>query len=83
MSDKKQNPTFEKVKNAVRNTVLTTGVIMATTVAAHAEDATASIDLTTGLAGVAVVGGIIASGGLKAVPTYVAWGVRKALSMLR
>ncbi len=49
MSDKKQNPTFEKVKNAVRNTALTTGVIMATTVAAHAEEAAVSVDLTTGL----------------------------------
>jgi hypothetical protein len=43
------------------------------------------IDLVTagGLAGVAVVGGLMAAGGLKALPTYVGWGIKKALSMLR
>ncbi|WP_168246688.1 hypothetical protein [Acinetobacter nosocomialis] len=49
---------------------------------AFADTGSTSIDLTVGLAGVAVIGGLMASGTLKALPTYVAWGIRKALSML-
>lgn len=40
-------------------------------------------DLTTGLVATAVVSGIVAAATLKALPTFTAWGVRKALSMLR
>lgn len=50
---------------------------------ALADDTATSIDLTTGLAGVAILGGLMAAGSLKALPTYAAWGIRKALSMLR
>lgn len=55
---------------------------LALSVPAFADSGTA-IDLTTGLGGVAVIGGLIASGQLKAMPTYAAWGIKKALSMLR
>ena len=51
---------------------------------AFAEDGGTEINLVTAaVTGVAVIGGIVAAGALKAVPTYAAWGVRKALSMLR
>lgn len=83
MSENQKKSVAEKLKDVARYTAATSGVILATTVAAHAEVTTADVDLTTGLAGVAVVGGIMAAGGLKAIPTYVAWGVKKALSMLR
>lgn len=63
---------------------LAVGVTVATaSVPAMANTGSVSIDITTGLAGVAIVGGLLAAGSLKAVPTYVAWGVKKALSMLR
>lgn len=78
-----KKPIVEKAKNTLRYVAATTGVAMVSIAAAHAEDATVSVDLTTGLAGVAVIGGLMASGSLKAVPTYVAWGIKKALSMLR
>lgn len=58
-----------------------TGVFIASTPFAFAEDT--SIDLTTGLGAVAIVGGLMAAGSLKALPTYVGWGIKKALSMLR
>ncbi|MFH4175467.1 hypothetical protein WAJ79_21180, partial [Acinetobacter baumannii] len=72
-----------KAVQTAKRLAMTAGVVMATTSMAFAEDAPASIDLTTGLAGVAIVGGLMAAGTLKAVPTFVAWGIRKAISMLR
>lgn len=71
--------TFAKKAWGIASTA--TGVMIATSSTAFAADTT--IDLTTGLAGVAVIGGLMASGTLKALPTYTAWGIRKALSMLR
>lgn len=60
-------------------------VTVGTTSMAFAAEGDVSIDLTTGgaLAGVSIIAGLMASGSLKAVPTYAAWGIRKALSMLR
>lgn len=62
-------------------------VTVGTTSIAFAEEASGGntvIDLTTGaVATVTVLGGLMASGSLKALPTYAAWGIRKALSMLR
>lgn len=75
--------TSKKVIKTLHNAALATGVVLATTSIANAAGETVAIDLTTGLAGVAVIGGLMASGSLKAVPTYVAWGIKKALSMLR
>lgn len=86
METKDQNTTNQAIKktnSAVRYAIATAGVMLATMGTAFAEDAPTSIDLTVGLAGVAVIGGLMASGTLKALPTYVAWGIRKALSMLR
>lgn len=84
MDAKKQTLT-ERTKTTgatiYRTAMLGSGVVLMGLSQAHAEDV--AIDLTTGLAGVAVVGGLMAAGGLKAVPTYVSWGIRKALSMLR
>lgn len=84
MDAKKQTLTT-RIQNAsgslYRTAMLGSGVVLMGLSQAHAEDV--AIDLTTGLAGVAVVGGLMAAGGLKAVPTYVSWGIRKALSMLR
>lgn len=72
----------KKTNSAIRYALATAGVTLATMGTAFAEEGTTSIDLTVGLAGVAVIGGLMASGTLKALPTYVAWGIRKALSML-
>lgn len=76
----------QKTKKAVqlaKKAAAVVGVTLISTGAAFAAEGDASIDLTTGLAGVAIVGGLMAAGTLKAVPTYAAWGIRKALSMLR
>lgn len=73
---------LKKSQSAVRYALATTGVTLVTMSNAFAADGTTSIDLTVGLAGVAVIGGLLASGTLKAMPTYVGWGIRKALSML-
>ena len=85
MDAKKQTLT-ERTKTTgatfYRTAMLGSGAVLMGLSQAHANEAT-SIDLTTGLAGVAIVGGLMAAGSLKAVPTYVAWGIRKALSMLR
>lgn len=72
-----------KAVQTAKRIVMTTGVVLATTATAFAAEGDTSIDLTTGLAGVAIVGGLMAAGTLKALPTYAAWGIRKALSMLR
>jgi len=72
-----------KAVQTAKRIAMTTGVVLATTATAFAAEDDTSIDLTTGLAGVAIVGGLMAAGGLKALPTYAAWGIRKALSMLR
>ncbi|WP_045126959.1 hypothetical protein [Acinetobacter nosocomialis] len=80
-----KNTTQQPVKKpntAVRYALATTGVTLVTMSSAFADTGSTSIDLTVGLAGVAVIGGLMASGTLKALPTYVAWGIRKALSML-
>lgn len=83
---------MEKIKNEVKtskavqtakNLAMTAGVILVTTAPAFAAEGDVSIDLTTGLAGVAIIAGLMSAGGLKALPTYAAWGIKKALSMLR
>lgn len=66
-----------------RRVLMVVGVGLSTMPMAFADSGTVDIDLTTGLAGVAVITGLIASGTLKALPTYAAWGIKKALSMLR
>ncbi|WP_151753901.1 hypothetical protein [Acinetobacter soli] len=66
--------------HTIASAIVITGL---TTATAFAADGDTNIDLTTGLASVAVVAGLMATGTLKALPTYVAWGIRKALSMLR
>ena len=73
-------PTTKQTANRL---ALGPAVILASIAPAFAETEAVSIDLTTGLAGVAIIGGILAAGTLKAVPTYAAWGIKKALSMLR
>lgn len=60
---------------------LYTGAVLAT--ASVPAFANTDIDLTTGLAGVGIVAGLLAAGQMKALPTYVSWGIKKALSMLR
>ncbi|MEN8405751.1 hypothetical protein [Acinetobacter seifertii] len=82
METKHTNQSVKKPNTAIRYAVATAGVTLATMSTAFAADTPTSIDLTVGLAGVAVIGGLMASGTLKALPTYVAWGIRKALSML-
>lgn len=72
-----------KAVQTAKRLAMTTGVVLATTATAFAAEGDTSIDLTTGLAGVAIIGGLMAAGTLKALPTYAAWGIRKALSMLR
>ena len=72
-----------KVVQTVKQLAMTTGVVLATTVIAHAEESAVSIDLTVGLAGVAIIAGLMGAGTLKALPTYAGWGIKKALSMLR
>ncbi|MBF7686585.1 hypothetical protein I2F17_12230 [Acinetobacter sp. B10A] len=84
MSKNEQNTVEKTVKQP--STLWQKMTIGATAVAlsvpAFAADSTV-IDLTTGLGGVAVLGGLMAAGQLKALPTYAAWGIKKALSMLR
>lgn len=80
METQKNQPTTKQTSNRL---VLGSAVILASIAPAFAESEAVSIDLTTGLAGVAIIGGIMAAGALKAVPTYAAWGIKKALSMLR
>ncbi|WP_165493043.1 hypothetical protein, partial [Acinetobacter sp. ANC 4635] len=72
-----------KFLTAGRKGLMVVGVGLATMPMAFADTATVDVDLTTGLAGVAVIGGLVASGTLKALPTYASWGIKKALSMLR
>lgn len=73
-----------KPKQGLKSAVIGTAVVFSTMSSAFAAESEAvSIDLTTGLAGVAIIAGIMAAGGLKALPTYAAWGVKKALAMLR
>ena len=81
--EKNQNQTAKKAVQTAKKLAMTVGVVMATTATAFAADGDVAIDFTTGLAGVAIVGGLLSAGGLKAVPTYVGWGIKKALSMLR
>ena len=87
MDNKEQTPNTnqetQKVITAAKRAAMTAGVVIATTATAFAADGDTTIDLTTGLAGVAIVAGLLSAGSLKAVPTYVGWGIRKALSMLR
>lgn len=84
MNEMKNQTKQVNKKQSLNRAVLGLGVILATVAPAFAEDAAGvSIDLTTGLAGVAIIGGILAAGSLKALPTYAAWGIKKALSMLR
>lgn len=74
-----------KAVEAVKRVAMATGVVLATTGMAFAEGegGGVQIDLTTGLAGVAIIAGLMAAGGLKALPTYAGWGIKKALAMLR
>lgn len=72
-----------KAVQTAKRLAMTTGVVLVSTATAFAAEGDTSIDLTTGLAGVAIIGGLMAAGSLKALPTYAAWGIRKALSMLR
>lgn len=88
MPSENQNKQSTGLKKTVENagkTLVAVGVTVGTMTLAHAEEAGGiAIDLTTGaVATVAVIGGLMASGTLKALPTYAAWGIRKALSMLR
>ncbi|BFM82064.1 hypothetical protein ACX0AN_003725 [Acinetobacter baumannii] len=70
-----------KAKKLYRNATVATGVLIATTPMAFAADG--DFDLTTGLVATSVIAGIVGAATLKALPTFTAWGVRKALSMLR
>ncbi|WP_151721263.1 hypothetical protein [Acinetobacter ursingii] len=70
-----------KAKQFYQRAATVGGVMIATTPMAFAADG--DFDLTTGLTAAAVVTGIVAAATLKAMPTFTAWGVRKALSMLR
>lgn len=72
-----------KTVQTVKRIAMATGVVLVSTATAFAAEGDTSIDLTPGLAGVAIIGGLMAAGTLKALPTYTAWGIRKALSMLR
>lgn len=88
MPENKKQPStgLKKTVENMGKTLVATGVILGTTALAHAEEASTgvNIDLTTGVvATVSVIAGLMASGSLKALPTYAAWGIRKALSMLR
>ncbi|MQZ29592.1 hypothetical protein F4U02_01045 [Acinetobacter haemolyticus] len=67
----------EKAKKYYNHAVVATGVTIATIQPAMA------FDLTEGLTSALVVAGVIGGATLKAMPTFTAWGVRKALSMLR
>ncbi|RKG29059.1 hypothetical protein [Acinetobacter tianfuensis] len=84
--ENKQSTGFKKTVENLGKTLVAVGVTTGTMALAHAEEASSgiSIDLTTGaVATVTVVAGLMAAGSLKALPTYAAWGIRKALSMLR
>ncbi|RSE35106.1 hypothetical protein [Acinetobacter junii] len=81
--EQNQNQTAKKAVQLAKQAAMATGVVLVTTASAFAEGETTVIDFTTGLAGVAIIGGLLSAGGLKAVPTYVGWGIKKALSMLR
>lgn len=70
-----------KVKHFYQRASTVGGVMIATTPMAFAADG--DFDLTTGLTAAAVIAGIVGAATLKALPTFTAWGVRKALSMLR
>lgn len=81
--EQNQNQTAKKAVQLAKQAAMATGVVLVTTATAFAAEGDVAIDFTTGLAGVAIVGGLLSAGGLKAVPTYVGWGIKKALSMLR
>ncbi|MDN5695180.1 MAG: hypothetical protein L0G61_00610 [Staphylococcus equorum] len=83
MEEIKNDVKTSKALQVAKNVVISAGVILVATSPAFAAETATSIDLTTGLAGVAIIGGLMASGTLKALPTYAAWGIKKALSMLR
>ena len=72
-----------KAVQTAKRLAMSAGVVLASTATAFAADGDVSIDLTTALGGVLIIGGLMAAGTLKAMPTYAAWGIRKALSMLR
>jgi len=71
----------EKAKKYYNHAVVATGVTIASITPVMAADG--DFDLTTDLTATAVLAGIIGAATLKAMPTFTAWGVRKALSMLR
>jgi hypothetical protein len=73
----------EKAKKYYNRAVVATGVTIVATAPAMAATGDGSFDLTTGLVAASVLTGVVAAGTLKALPTFTAWGVRKALSMLR
>lgn len=77
---KQNEQNVQQPKNGLLNKVYTGAVLLGASGMAMANT---DIDLTTGLAGVGIVAGLLAAGQLKALPTYVAWGIKKALSMLR
>lgn len=81
--ENKQDVKTNKAFATAKNVLLSTGVVLLSTSTAFAAEGDVSIDLTTGLAVVAITGGLLAAGSLKALPTYAAWGIKKALSMLR
>ena len=78
----KKTRLFQKAKQ-LGNQLYYGAVIAGVSIPAFAADT--EIDLVTAgaLATVSVVGGLMSAGGLKALPTYVGWGIKKALSMLR
>lgn len=83
--DQNQNakPTESKLLVFGRKVLATTGVVLATTAMAHAEETSVSIDFAAAVTGVVIIAGMLSAATLKAVPTYAGWGMKKALSMLR
>ena len=77
----KASPVASSFRTVVSATVLT-ALTTATAFAAEG-DTDVNLVVSGGLASVAVIAGLMASGSLKALPTYVAWAIRKGLSMLR
>ena len=77
----KKQQIAEKAKKYYNHAVVATGVTIASISPAFA--GADDWDLTTGLTAAAVIAGVVGAATLKASPTFVAWGVRKALSMLR
>ncbi|MEB3790929.1 hypothetical protein [Acinetobacter sp. IK40] len=73
----------QTAKKYYNHAVVATGVTIASIAPAMAADGDGSFDLTAGLTVTAVLAGIVGGATLKAMPTFTAWGVRKALSMLR